>query len=313
VSDADGTRREYDRIDILHIRSIGVRPYAGVSPIEQAREAIALSLVLEQHGAGLFGRGARPAGVLRYPRALTTELAERLRRSFESLYRGGENSGRTCVLEDGIEFQPLQLSSVDAQFLELRKFQLQEIARIFRVPLHLLADLERTTHSNAEALGQQFLTFCLLPVLKLWQDALRITLLTPEERKEYYVEFLVDDLARADLAARFTAYSQAINAGVLNPNETREMENRPPYAGGETYMRPVNTAPAPTIGRRQRPGDGERCSSIVTSKCAWRRMKPGASRAMPRSMARRMLSATCWCAALSRAASKRTAPLEPGR
>ncbi len=246
VTDANGTRREYSRADVLHLRTFGAKPHVGDSPVMQGREAIGLALTLEKHGAGLFGRGARPAGVLKYPGKLTEDLFARLRRSFESMHGGSDNAGRTAILEDGVTFEPLQLSSVDAQFLEMRKFQLQEVARLFRVPLHMLNDLERVTHSNAEQMGQQFLTYCLLPILKLWQDAIRLTLLAPEERGQLYAEFLVDDLARADLAARFTAYSQAISAGVLNPNEVRAMENRGPYSGGEVYMRPVNTAPAPT-------------------------------------------------------------------
>lgn len=248
ITDSAGVRRDYDRRDILHLRGIGTRPQQGDSPVMVGRESIALAMVLEQHGAGLFGRGARPAGILKYPKALTDEVLGRLRNTWDSGYAGGDKSGRTAILEHGVEFEALQLSSVDAQYLELRKFQLQEIARLWRIPLHLLNDLERTTHSNAEHMGQQFLTFCLLPILKLWTDALTITLLTREERREFYFEFLVDDLARANLAARFEAYSKAINAGVLNPNEARAMENRPPYAGGETFMRPVNTAPAPASG-----------------------------------------------------------------
>jgi HK97 family phage portal protein len=257
VTDAAGGRRYHDRTEILHIRGVGAGLYQGDSPVMLAREAIALSLVLEQHGAGLFGRGARPVGVLKVPRAMGPETMHRLRTSWDEAYRGGENAGKTAILEDGIEFVPQQLSSVDAQFLELRKFQLQEIARVWRVPLHLLGDMERTTHSNAEELGRQFLTFTLLPVLRAWQDAMRLTLLTPEERQAgLYIEFLVDDLARADLAARFTAYSQAISAGIYNPNEIRAMENRPPYTGGEVYTRPVNTAPVEPDGTTPEGGDG---------------------------------------------------------
>lgn len=248
VTDGGGSRRDYGRGEILHVRGVGSSLYTGDAPVTLGREAIALSLVLEQHGAGLFGRGARPSGVLKYPKQLTEDLLGRLRKSFDSSYRGGENAGRVAILEDGVTFEPHQLSSVDAQFLEMRKFQLQEIARIWRVPLHMLGDLERTTHNNAEEMGAQFLSYCLMPILRLWQDAIRITCLTPEERRDYYVEFLVDDLARADLAARFTAYSQAINAGILNPNECRAMENRGPYSGGETYSRPLNTGPMPTMG-----------------------------------------------------------------
>ncbi|WP_096704235.1 phage portal protein [Magnetospirillum sp. 15-1] len=242
VTTSNGQRREYSRRDILHIRDVGSSLYKGDSPVQMGREAIGLGIVLEQHAAGLFGRGARPSGVLKYPKQLTDDLLVRLRKSFEGFYKGGDNAGRVAILEDGVTFEPHQLSSVDAQFLEMRKFQLQEIARIWRIPAHLMGDLERTTHNNAEEMGAQFLSYCLMPILKLWQDAIRITCLTPDERREYYVEFLVDDLARADLAARFTAYSQAINAGVLSPNEVRAMENRGPYEGGEVFTRPVNTA-----------------------------------------------------------------------
>jgi HK97 family phage portal protein len=248
VTDVAGGRRNYDRREILHLRGVGSNLYQGDSPVMRAREAIALSIVLEQHGAGLFGRGARPAGVLKAPKPIGPEALVRLRESFERMFQGGLNAGKTAILEDGMDFTALQLSSVDAQFLEMRKFQLQEIARVFRVPLSLINDLDRITYNNAESLGQQFLTFCLLPILKLWRDAISISLLTPAERRTYYADFLVDDLARADLAARFTAYSQAINAGIFNPNEIRQMENRGPYAGGETFMRPVNTAPAPKSG-----------------------------------------------------------------
>lgn len=242
VTTSNGQRREYSRHDVLHVRGVGSSLYKGDSPVTLGREAIGLSLTLEKHCASLFGRGAKPSGILKSTKALTDPVITRLRSSFDSFFGGGENSGKTLVLEEGLEFSPLQLSSVDSQTLEMRKFQLQEIARIWRIPAHLMGDLERTTHNNAEEMGAQFLSYCLMPILKLWQDAIRITCLTPDERKEYYVEFLVDDLARADLAARFTAYSQAINAGVLSPNECRTMENRGPYSGGEVFTRPVNTA-----------------------------------------------------------------------
>jgi HK97 family phage portal protein len=244
VTDAAGKVREYRREDILHIRGVGTSVYRGDSPVQMAREAIGLTLVLEQHAAGLFGRGARPAGVLKHKTRLTPEVAARLRSSWDARHAGGENAGRTAILEEDMDWTAMQLTSVDAQFLEMRKFQLQEISRIWRVPLHLLADLERVTHSNAEQMGQQFLSYTLLPILRAWQDAMRLSLLTAEERRAgYYVEFLLDDLVRADIAARFTAYSQAIAAGVLNPNEIRAMENRPGYDGGEVFTRPVNSAP----------------------------------------------------------------------
>jgi HK97 family phage portal protein len=240
---SNGPMREFARADLVHIRGVGSRPWMGDSPILLAREAIALSLVLEAYAANLFTRGARPAGILNFAGKLNQPQVDQLRANWD-MHSGPSGSGRTAILEQGFTFQQMQLSSVDAQFLELRKFQLAEIARIFRVPLHMLNDVERTTHNNAEELGQQFITFCLLPILKLWEGALALSLLSTQERKTLYIRFLVDDLARADIAARFTAYSQSINAGINNPNELRAKEDLAPYAGGEVYMRPVNTAPA---------------------------------------------------------------------
>ncbi len=243
----DGISRVWSRSEVLHLRGLGaVSLGRGDSPIELAREAIGLSITLEAHASSLFGRGARPSGILKGAGKMAPEVMRRLRTSFEQFYAGGANAGRTAILEDGWQFEALQLSSVDTQFLEMRKFQIQEISRIFRVPLHLLSDLERVTYNNAETMGQQFLAFCLLPIFRMWRDAIHLTLLSPEERKTYYVDFDVDHIARADLAARFTGYSQAINCGVLSPNEARAFENLPGYESGNTFMRPVNTAPAPT-------------------------------------------------------------------
>lgn len=239
-----------DRSRILHLRTFTLCGLEGMSPIMQCREAIGLSIVLERYAAGLFGRGARPAGVLKHPKAISEPVMTRLRASFEQLYRGGSNAGRVAILEDGVEFQALQLSSVDAQFLEMRIFQLREIARAFRLPATMMNDLERVTKSSAEELGQQFLVWTLAPYLRAWQNALNRVLFSPEERGRFYVEFLVDDLARADLAARMAAYATAIAHGILNPNEAREMENRQPYAGGAVFTRPQNVGP---VANGQRP------------------------------------------------------------
>ncbi|TAN55116.1 MAG: phage portal protein [Rhodospirillales bacterium] len=242
---ANGGQRQLDRRDLLHVRGPGLDIYKGASPVEMAREAIGLSLTLEKHCATLFGRGAKPSGVLKSAKALTDPVITRLRSSFDSFFGGGENSGKTLVLEDGLEFTPLQLSSVDSQTLEMRRHQIAEVSRYWRVPLSLLNELDRVTHSNAEALGQQFLTFCMLPIFRNITDALALTLLTPEERDEFYFEFLVDDLARADLAARMQAYATAISHGLMSPDECRQRDNLAPVpdGSGAIFTRPVNVAP----------------------------------------------------------------------
>lgn len=252
VSTAGGGERIYSRDDILHLRALGTSPYIGLSPIYQMREAIGLALAMEAHAAKLFGSGARPSGVLKYSKTLSDVAYDRLRANFDSAYVGGENSGKTMILEDGMDFDQNQFTSVDLQFLELRRHQVAEIARGFRIPLHMLQELERATHNNAESMGQQFLSLTLLPWLKCWEGAIRRALLSPEERETYYAEFLTDDLARADLAARFDAYAKAVTNGLLSPNEVRAAENRAPYAGGDQFRLPMNTEDAAKTGG----GDG---------------------------------------------------------
>ncbi|WP_109118639.1 phage portal protein [Azospirillum sp. TSO22-1] len=244
VTTPDGQTRDYSRADIFHVRGVGLDVYKGASTVSLAREAIGLALTLEKHCAGLFGRGAKPSGILKHAKTMSDKVFARISGSFSKWYTGGANAGKTMILEDGTEFQQLQLSSVDSQTLEMRRFQIAEISRYWRIPLHMLNDLERATHNNAEAMGQQFLTFCILPILKLWCDALAISLLTEDERETHYFEFLVDDLARAEILKRFEAYGKAIDSGVLNPNEARAMENRPGYEGGEVYGRSLNYTPA---------------------------------------------------------------------
>ena len=237
--------REFDRSEILHIRGPGLDIHTGASPVTLAREAISLSLTLETHRAGLFGRGAKPSGLLKHKRTVSPELLKRLNASFVQWFSGGANAGKTLLLECDMDFQQLQLSSVDSQTLEMRRFQVEEISRFWRIPLHMLNELDRTTHNNAEAMGQQFLTFCMVPILTAWCDALSITLLTPEERETFYFEFLVDDIARADLTARMQGYATAIAHSLMCPDEARAKENLPPIpdGSGAVFTRPVNVAP----------------------------------------------------------------------
>ena len=251
-----GPRTEtYGPENILHLRTLGHDPHVGASPIVLNRESIAIVMVMEQHAARLFGNGARPGGVIEYGKTLTAKVAQRLRESFDAQHGGSSKAGRTLILEDGMQFKPLAFSSVDSQFLELRRFQMAEVARIYRIPLHLLNDLERTTHANAESLGRQFLSFTLLPWLQIWEQAINRTLFGKVERRTFYAEFLTDELARADLAQRMQAYAQAVNNGILNPNEVRRAEGRPAYEGGDKFRLPMNTenpATTPETGA----GDG---------------------------------------------------------
>lgn len=233
------TFRSADRLlplsDCINVRAFGSTDRA---PLTLAREAIAVALLMEQHAAKLFARGARPSGVLKLASKISDAALTRIRKSWTDAHGGSENSGRTAILEEGAEWQALSFNSVDSQFLELRQFQILEIARAFRVPPHMLMEMGRATWSNVESLGREFLVFCLQPMLRAWESALTRALLTPEQRGQYEICFDEDDLTQASIADRATAYSSLISSRVINPNTARKWERLPPYPAGEDYVNP---------------------------------------------------------------------------
>lgn len=240
----DGVERIVGWRDVLRIATPGSTIERVVNLTQLAREAIALDLVMAEHQARLFANGARPSGVFKYGKTLGSETVKRLRESFEASHGGGSNSGRTLILEDGMEFEPLQFSSTDSQFMELRRLVAQEIARAYKVPGTLVGDLDRATWRNVEELMRQFVQTTLLPWAEVWQASLERILLTPDERRTHFVEAVFDDLLRGDLAGRFNAYRQAAGGSWLTPNEIRALDNRPPVEGGDELIRQAGQADA---------------------------------------------------------------------
>lgn len=233
--------------DVLHVAA----PF-DLAPIKACREAIGLALVLERYAARLFGNGARPSGIITLKDRADEKAVANISAAWKAAH-GGDKSGGTAILPGDAGYQQLTFSSVDAQFAEMRSFQVAEIARAFGVPPVLLQDYDRATWSNSEQMGRQFLQFTLLPWLQAWQAAYRRALLTPDERSTHLIEFIVDDLLRGDFASRVEGYSKLIAARVLNPNEVRAMENRAPYVGGDEFVNP-NTL---TSGTPQAPAPKE--------------------------------------------------------
>jgi HK97 family phage portal protein len=233
--------KEIDRQNILHIPSPSLN---GCGLVHEGREAIGLAITLERHAGRLFGNGARPGGVLSLKGTVTPDAITKAKASWQAAH-GGSNSGGTAVIPSDASWQSLTFTSVDSQFLELRKFAINEIARLFRVPSHMLFELERAAFRNTEQMGNEFLTYSLMSWIKRWEGEIKLKLFTPEERKTYFAEFLTDDLARADLAARMEALGKAIAARILNPNEARAMNNMPPYAGGDVFANPNTTPEVP--------------------------------------------------------------------
>lgn len=239
ISTASGSR-PLEAADIVHLDPFRA---LGRCPLTLAREAIGLALTMEAHAGRLFGNGARPSGVLTVKGSMTADAITKIREAW-TLAHGPGKSGGTAVVGSDATYTALTMTSVDSQFQELRTFQLQEIARAFRVPPHMLYDLGRATWGNSEQMGLEFLSYTLQPWLDAIKGALQRALFTPDERQTLAIEFDTDDLTRADIGARAQAYSSLISARVLNPNEARRWEGLPAYEGGDAFSNPHITTGA---------------------------------------------------------------------
>ena len=231
------------RQDILHLKAPSVDGIVGASPVMQCREAIALNLSIERHVNALFAKGAKPSGVLKSPVALDAKVAARLQKSWAATY-SGSNSGGTAFLEEGVDFQPLTLSSIDSDSLNLWRESVNQIARTFRVPPTLIFELQRATWGNATELSSNFLKFTLSRWLRAWEDEIRLKLLSPAEKRTLVAEFDTDELLRADLNKRAEAYQRLVSSRIVTPNECRNWESLRPLPGGDELINP-NTMPAP--------------------------------------------------------------------
>ena len=240
TTEINGRSFTLDPMDILHIPGLGWDGIKGYSPIKMQRESIGLGMSATEFGSRFFGNGATPSGVLEHPEKLSKEAAERLRTEWSRMYSGNSNSHKTAVLQEGLKYQQISLPPDDAQFIETRKFQINDIARIFRVPPHMLGDLERATFSNIEHQGLEFVVHTLRPWLVRWEQELNRKLFLPSERGRYFVEFKVDGLLRGDIQSRYSAYATARNWGWLSINDIRRLENMNPVENGNDYLQPLN-------------------------------------------------------------------------
>ena len=251
---------------VLHIRGLGKNGIVGYSPVRLAMQAIGLGLGTEEYGARFFGNGARPGGVLKHPGKLSDTAYERLKKSFTDAHEGLSNAHRLKILEEGLDYQSVGIPPEEAQFLETRKFQVTEIARWWRIPPHMLADLERSTFSNIEEMGLEFVIYTLQPWLVRTEQAYARSLLTTAERRDYLIEHLVEGLLRGNTQARGQYYATAITNGWLSRNEVRIIENMNPYPGGDNYLVPLNMMPAD--GATPRRGDPLLADHSDACRCA---------------------------------------------
>ena len=223
--------------DVLHIPGLGFDGLVGYSPIAMAKNAIGLSIATEEYGAKFFANGATPGGLLEYPG--TVKDPDRVRESWNKGFSGSQNAGKVAILEEGMKYTPISIAPEQAQFLETRKFQINEIARIFRIPPHMIGDLEKSSFSNIEQQSLEFVKYTLDPWVARWEQAIIRSLLTPDEKAHYFVKFNVDGLLRGDYQSRMNGYATARQNGWMSANDIRELENLdriPAELGGDLYL-----------------------------------------------------------------------------
>ena len=249
-----------DPIDVYHVPLMAADGIVGKGLVQRARDSFGLTLGMEQYSGSSFANGARPGGILKHPGKLTTDARRNIRDEWDAMHRGADKAGRIAVLQEGMEFQAMQMSAVDAQLLEQRQFQIAEVARWFNIPPHLLRDLSRATFGNIEHQSIEYKTYTIRPLAVAMQQEAHRKLFSPTEKPTYFTELDLDDLSLADLKSRYDAYAVARQNGWMSANEIRDREgmNPIPTEDGDAYlingnMVPLTTAmqatPTPSVGQ----------------------------------------------------------------
>ena len=241
-SDENPMFKEYGNIklkaeDVLHIPGLGFDGLIGYSPIAMAKNAVGMTLACEEYGASFFTNGANPGGVLEHPGVLKDP--SKVRESWNSVYRGVSNAHKIAVLEEGMKYQQIGIPPEEAQFLETRKFQVNEIARLYRIPPHMVGDLDKSSFSNIEQQSLEFVKYTLDPWVIRWEQSLQRSLLLPGEKGKYFIKLNVDGLLRGDYQSRMNGYAVGRQNGWFSANDIREMENMNPIPdeeGGNLYL-----------------------------------------------------------------------------
>ena len=237
ASTLNGTTVILPPSQVLHIPGLGFDGLVGYSPIAMAKNTIGMTMACEEYGAKFFANGASPGGVLDHPG--TVKDPERIRTSWQAAFGGSQNAGKVAVLEEGMKYTPITISPEQSQFLETRKFQIDEIARIFRIPPHMIGDLEKSSFSNIEQQSLEFVKYTLDPWVSRWEQSINRRLLTPAEKKTMFVKFNVDGLLRGDYQSRMNGYAVGRQNGWMSTNDIRALENMNLLSdeqGGNLYL-----------------------------------------------------------------------------
>jgi HK97 family phage portal protein len=270
-SDPNGGQRVILQSEMLHLMGLSLDGLDGLSPIACMRNAIGLDLAQEEFAGANIQNGVRPAGVLQTEKTIGEEGIKGLRKHWEETHAGSRNTGKVAILEDGLKWQQVGLSLEDAEFLDSRKFSITQIARMFRVPPHMIADLDRATFSNIEQQSLEFVQFTMMPWFVTWQDAIRRDLLGPSERRKLFAQFDVQHLVSVDQAALRNMLVAGRQWGWFSANDARARLGENPIDDGDTYLQPVNMADAAAILLRIPPATIPTTSPSTRSKPSFRR------------------------------------------
>lgn len=226
--------------EIMHLRGGSLDGVIGYSPVSLVRRTFELKQRMDEYGAAFWENDARPGTVLKHPKALSEKARSNILNSWEDRHRGPAKTNRPALLEEGLDIVSVGIPQTDAQFLESQKFTRSEIAAIFRVPPHMIGDLERATFSNIEEQAQEFVDYTLAPWIVIWQQAIKRDLLSEEEQDRYYAHFAVQALLRGKHTDRAQFYHTMQQVGAMSPNDIREYEDLNPIDGGDVYLVPLN-------------------------------------------------------------------------
>jgi HK97 family phage portal protein len=241
---SSGAAQTLDADQVLHIRGMSYDGVNGLSPISLLGNSIGLAMALEEYASRFFSNGGVPSLVLQTPEKLGPDGIRNVRESWKNLYGGIENSNEVAVLEEQMTVKEIGVNPNNAQAVESRKFQLGEIARIYRMPPHMLADLDRATFSNIEQQSLEFVIYTLTPWLRMWEQSVNRQLFSDADKEIYSASFTVDELVRGDEASRASADAVGRQWGWLSANDCRQKRGMNPVEGGDEYLVPMNMLPA---------------------------------------------------------------------
>ena len=247
ITASDGEKKKiYDAFEVLHIKGLSIDGIVGLSPIEYHRKTISAGISETEFQKSFFENGAHLSGILSFPGSLDDSAYKRLKDSWNRRYSGANKTGATAILEGGADYKPIGIKPIDAQFMEQRRFTIEDIARIYRVPLHLIQDTSRSTFSNIEHQSIDFVQHTIRPIVKRIEGELDGKLFLESEKQQgrYFTRFNLDALLRGDVTSRANFYKTLYYTGALNANEIRSMEGMNPYDGGDEYRVQSNTESA---------------------------------------------------------------------